>query len=71
MFDSKRDPGRIYPFVNDLGAMWAIHCSEWRFGQLMENIMKYIRSNGDDPFYLEDNDFREYIEKYLQISDKT
>lgn len=35
----------------------------------MENIMKYIRNNADVPFYLEDNDFREYIEKNLQVND--
>lgn len=69
MLESRRDPSHIYPFVNDLEAIWAIHCPEWRFGKLMENIMKYIRNNADVPFYLEDNDFREYIEKNLQVND--
>ena len=69
MFDSGRDPGRIYPFVSDLGMIWATQCPQWRFGQLMVNVMEYIRGNGADPFYLEEPDLRDYIEKYLEVND--
>lgn len=68
MFENRRDPSRIYPFINDLGMIWATQCPQWRFGQLMVNVMGYIRDNGVDPFYLEETDFREYLEKYLQMN---
>lgn len=35
----------------------------------MVNVMEYIRGNGADPFYLEEPDFRDYIEKYLEVND--
>lgn len=70
MLGSDRDPRRIYSFLSDLGVLWATQCPQWRFGQLMENVMRYIRNNGDDPFYLEETAFREYIEKYLKVNDE-
>lgn len=67
----KRQRPRAYLFVlSDLGVLWATQCPQWRFGQLMENVMRYIRNNGDDPFYLEETTFREYMEKYLRVNDE-
>ena len=49
-----RDPSRIYIFLNKLSLLWATQVPEWRFGQLMENVFSMIRSEGKDPFYLEE-----------------
>ena len=70
LFESKRHPNRIFPFLFEIGNIWITECPQWRFGQFMENVMGYIKNNGDDPFFLEETAFREYIEKYLMVNDE-
>lgn len=54
-----RDPKRIREFCNELADIWEANCPDWRFGQLLVNVI--VR----DPFYLEERDmlrlFREYF----------
>lgn len=70
MLGSNRDPRRINSFLSDLGVLWGTQCPQWRFGQLIENVMEYIRSESENPFYLEENAFREYIERYFSLNEK-
>lgn len=63
-----REPSRIYMFSNKLALLWATQAPDWRFGQLVENVFNAIRSNGKDPFYLEENEMLSYFEKYLEAN---
>ena len=60
-----RDPARINKFCDDLKVIW--HCvPDWRFGQLMSNIISsYMAENKRDVFYIEDDDFMKFIMKYI------
>ena len=51
-----RDPARIEPFLNSLGAVWKQH-PDLRFGQIIWLVSKGIRKSDGDPFYIEDHDF--------------
>lgn len=61
-----RDPNRIYNFCNRLAAIWS-QVPDWRFGQLMNNLVSEI-----DPttfFYSEDeelfNEFEKIFSKWV------
>ena len=62
-----RDPNRIDKFCLDLAKIWH-EVPDWRFGQLMINIMShYITEYGRDAFYVEDDNFM----KWMQAQFKT
>ena len=54
-----RDPKRIREFCNELADIWAANCPDWRFGQLMVNVI--VR----DPFYLEERDMLRLLREYF------
>ena len=58
-----RDIKRIRKFCNRLAAAWE-KVPDWRFGQLMCNI---LGSMGKDPFFPEDDEMIEFIEEYVGI----
>ena len=59
-----RDVHRIQPFCDRLAKAWE-KLPDWRFGQLMMNIMlDYQREHGWDVFYAEEDELIEYIEAY-------
>lgn len=62
-----RDPNRITPIINALAEGWA-KVPDWRFGQLIENLKRYIGT--DDIFYLEDENMLKYIEDYFDIESR-
>lgn len=65
-----RDPNRIDKFLKVLGDNWK-KVPDWRFGQLVENIMDYTKRDGyTDLFFIEDDDFEYYIEKFFGDSDE-
>lgn len=45
-----RDPKRIRKFCNELADIWETNCPDWRFGQLLVNVIDR------DPFFLEEED---------------
>ncbi len=57
-----RDPKRIQEFCNRLAEIWTVECPDWRFGQLVCNVL-----DGCDIFYLEEDKmlkkFADYFEK--------
>ena len=57
-----RDPNRIEPFVEELGKIWKEECSDWRFGQLISNV---IDSCGCDIWFIEDDEMMDVIRKYF------
>lgn len=61
-----RDVNRIYKFCNELAAVWSQpQCNDWRFGQLMMNVLGKMQSEGRDPFFPEEDEMMEYIKNYF------
>lgn len=58
-----RDPKRIDKFCWRLAEAWK-KVPDWRFGQLMVNC---LGSMDRDPFFPEDEEMIQYIEKYLGV----
>lgn len=59
-----RDIRRIQPFCDRLAKAWE-RLPDWRFGQLMVNLMReYEAVHGHDIFYLEENEMIDIIEAY-------
>ena len=57
-----RNPDRIDPFLKRLGKVWK-KVPDWRFGQLMCNVLNSIKR---DPFFPEDDEMIEYFENYFK-----
>ena len=55
-----RDPNRIDDFCAKLAEYWH-QVPDWRFGQLMLNLMGEIWNNHGDMFFIEDDKVIEYI----------
>ena len=58
---------RIEPFMLELAKIWKENCPDWRFGQLMSNV---INSFEIDPFFIEEDNMLERFKKYFDIDDK-
>lgn len=57
-----RDINRIYPFLARLGKVWEEKCPDWRFGQMMVNVLGEMPI---DPFFPEEDEMIVYIENYF------
>lgn len=55
------DPKRIQAFCNRLARAWEM-LPDWRFGQLMFNVLSEF---GRDPFYCEDDQMIDFLENYV------
>lgn len=63
-----RDPKRIDKFCWRLAEAWK-KVPDWRFGQLMSNILgEYYSQTRVDPFFVEDDEFIEFIEKLMGVN---
>ena len=61
-----RDAGRIQLFCDKLARAWE-KLPDWRFGQIMINIMwKYEAENGSKIFFLEEDEMIGIIEDYCE-----
>ncbi len=58
-----RNPDRIDDFCMLLAKLWREKVPDWRFGQLICNI---VRDIGNDPFFIEDDKMKTLIEKYFE-----
>ena len=61
-----RNPNRIYEILNLLQRGWE-KVPDWRFGQLIENLKRYI--NIDDLFYIEDDKMIETIVNFFELEE--
>lgn len=59
-----RDPKRIDEFCRRLANVWKL-VPDWRFGQLMSNVLGAMASTGKDPFFPEDDVMIAFIEEYF------
>ena len=60
-----RSKDRIKPFCDRLADAWK-KVPDWRFGQLMMNVLGSMSAKGRDPFFPEDDEMIEFIEKYVK-----
>lgn len=62
-----RDPNRIDGYCDRMKAIWG-KVPDWRFGQMMMNIMcDYLSETSRDVFYLEDEELFAWMEKYMDL----
>ena len=59
-----RNPERIDVFLKRLGECWK-QVPDWRFGQLMMNVLGEMSAGGRDPFFPEDDEMIKFIESYF------
>lgn len=60
-----RNPDRIHVFCDRLAGIWE-QVPDWRFGQLMSNMLgAYVGKTGRDIFYPEDDEMLAFFEKYI------
>lgn len=61
-----RDKKRIYEFCNELADLWANNVPDWRFGQLMLNVLGEMQAGGRDPFFPEEKEMMEFFKKFFK-----
>lgn len=61
-----RDINRIRKFCDELADIWERKCPDWRFGQLVLNIMNSDEMDDVIPFYVEDDKMIEYIRSHFK-----
>ena len=57
---------RINPFLDKLGKIWKEQCPDWRFGQLMSNV---LNSFDRDPFFIEEDEMIKKFKEYFGVED--
>ena len=62
-----RDPKRIPQMLELIQQGWE-KVPDWRFGQLIENLSRYI--GVDDLFYIEDNKMAELIAEFFGLEEE-
>ena len=60
-----RNPNRIFEFCDELATLWYDRVPDWRFGQLMCNVLGQMAGEGRDPFFPEEDEMIEYIRKFF------
>ena len=60
-----RDPNRIHEYCDSLAWIWS-QVPDWRFGQLMSNMLgAYVAETHKDIFFPEDDELFEFFGKYI------
>ena len=62
-----RDPKRISQMMNLIQRGWET-VPDWRFGQLIENLRRYI--GVDDLFYIEDDKMVDMIAEFFGLEEE-
>ena len=61
-----RDPDRIKDFMDELEKIWHDSFPDWRFGQLMSNILGFASMESKkDIFFIEDDEMLGLFKKYF------
>ncbi len=58
-----RNIKRIEPFMKALAIIWQEKCPDWRFGQLMTNV---LNSFDTDPFFIEEDEMLERFKNFFE-----
>ena len=62
-----RDIKRIRKFCNELANIWESQCPDWRFSQLVLNVMEGDEMDKTMPFYVEDDEMMKFIKSYFKM----
>lgn len=62
-----RDINRIRRFCNELAAIWETQCPDWRFSQLVLNVMESDEMKNAIPFYVEDDEMMEHFKSFFKM----
>lgn len=64
-----RDDKRIFPFMNEIAALWQISFPDWRFGQMMTVFENWVKVNTSyrDLFYIEEDRFLELFKEFCEV----
>lgn len=62
-----RDKKRIKKFCNELAIIWENKCPDWRFGQLICNVLGQMATDGRDPFFPEEEEMMNYFRKFFKL----
>ena len=60
-----REPTRIFKFCNELAKIWREYAPDWRFGQLMMNVLGAMQASGKDPFFPEEDEMLQFLPDYI------
>lgn len=61
-----RDVSRIDKFLDELEDIWKTYCPDWRFGQMMSNVLNTFDI---DPFFPEEEDMIKRIRNFFEKGD--
>lgn len=63
-----RDVNRLYSFYNELMKIHMENFPDWRFGQLINNLERWLQINKKikDIFYIEENAMLRYINEFVE-----
>ena len=61
-----RDVSRIDKFLDELEDIWKTHCPDWRFGQMMSNVLNTFDI---DPFFPEEEEMIKRIRNFFEKGD--
>ena len=62
-----RDIKRIRKFCNELANIWESQCPDWRFSQLILNVLNSDEMDDVMAFYVEDDKMMEFIKSYFKM----
>ena len=66
-----RDKNRLYDFYNVLMDTHITYVPDLSFGQICGNLFKWIRGEYKvDPFFVEDDKMKEYIDRFITTMHK-
>lgn len=62
-----RDINRIRRFCNELATIWETQCPDWRFSQLVLNVMESGEMKNAIPFYVEDDEMMDHFKSFFKM----
>lgn len=66
-----RDPNRLYPFYDRLREIRMTYFPDWRFGQLINNVLAdWQAKTGRDIFFPEEDEMIQIFEDYVKETAK-
>lgn len=61
-----RNPDRLDKFYEELKQIHKEKCPDWRFGQMICNVLGKMQSEKRDPFFPEESEMIEYFHTYFK-----
>lgn len=61
-----RDPSRLIPAYKELAEVHKNTFPDWRIGQMFDNFASWLKLQGLDIYYLEDDKYIKMFKKFLK-----